>query len=494
MYQLGLDIGSSTIKVSLVESSSGVNICTLQVPEEEMDIISSEPEFAEQNPELWWNYVCQGIKGVLHQTNVKASQVEAIGIAYQMHGLVLVDDQGQLIRNAIIWCDSRAVGIGEKAYEDLGEAHCRNELMNSPGNFTASKLKWVKDNEPDLYPKIHKFMLPGDYIAFRFSGEITSTANGLSEGMFWNYSKETLDHKLLDLYGIDPDLAPDLVENFSIQARVNETGAIESGIPKGVPIKYRAGDQPNNAFALNVLHPGEVAMTGGTSGVIYAVTDALNSSEIHRYNHFIHVNHTEQIRSVGKLLCINGGGIQYSWLKKQFREASFELMNRKAMQVPVGSNGLMIFPFGNGAERMFLNKNLGTSIQGLDLNRHTRSDMYRASLEGIAFSFVYGLEIMKNDHLTINVIRAGNDNLFQSEIFADTVTSLTGHRIEIYDVTGAVGAARACSLKQGDFKDYGERVLENDFIVAHEVLKNVKPYQEAYQRWRTALELLLQNN
>ena len=494
MYQIGLDIGSSTIKVSLVEASSGANVCTVQVPEEEMVIESHAPGFAEQDPQVWWEYICQGIEEVLNQSQINPKSIEGIGIAYQMHGLVLVDRDGQLLRKAIIWCDSRAVDVGDKAYRELGETHCRNNLLNAPGNFTASKLKWVKDNEPDIYERIHKFMLPGDYIAYRFTGDISTTSTGLSEGIFWNYSNGAIDRKLMENYGIDLELAPKIVENFTEQGNVSTSGAEESGIPKGVPVKYRAGDQPNNAFTLNVLQPGEIAMTGGTSGVIYGVTDKTEANEIHRYNHFIHVNHNIQNAVVGKLLCINGSGILYSWLKKQFGETSFEKMNMQAANTSIGSNGLMFFPFGNGAERMFLNKNLGATIQGLDLNRHTRSEMYRAGLEGIAFSFVYGLEIMKSDQLDIQVIRAGNDNLFRSQIFAETITSLTGHKIEIYNVTGSVGAARACGLKQGEFEVYGERVLKNDFVVTHEVAKNVKPYQEAYQRWRRALELLLKNS
>ena len=493
MYYIGYDIGSSSIKVALVEAVTGKKIITINEPENEMSITSYHKDWAEQDPEIWWEYICIATKKAIKEANIDASKILGVGISYQMHGLVVVDKEGKSLRNSIIWCDSRAVEIGNKAFSDIGEKKCAEHLLNSPGNFTASKLKWVKDNEPEIYSKIYKFMLPGDFIAYKLTGAIRTTKNGLSEGMLWDYKENTVANWLLDYYGIDQSLTPTIVENFTIQGETNNKGSLESGLPIGIPIVYRAGDQPNNALSLNILKPGEVAATGGTSGVIYAVTDQLKSKETSRINNFVHVNYNSENPTVGKLLCINGAGIQYRWLRNHSAIDSYENMNRKASKVPVGSDGVVVIPFGNGAERMLNNKNVDSHILNLNFNKHSHGHLYRAALEGIAFSFVYGMEILKNDATQIKVIRAGNDNLFRSEIFSNTVATLIGHEIEIYNTTGAVGAARAVGLQDGNYEKFGENILKNDHVMTYMPLKNSEPYREAYINWKKELELLITN-
>lgn len=493
LYYIGLDIGSSSVKVALVDAASGKNLINLHEPPNEMEIISMNHDWAEQNPNLWWEHCCIAIKRVVKEANIEASKITGIGISYQMHGLVIVDKEGNPLRNSIIWCDSRAVGIGNEAFKILGEDRCTTNLLNSPGNFTASKLNWVKENEPYVYDRIHKYMLPGDYIAYKLTGSINTTKNGLSEGILWDYNKDSVANWLLDYYGIDQTLTPEIVENFTNQGEVHAKASQETGLPIGIPVVYRAGDQPNNALSLNVLRPGEVAATGGTSGVIYAVTNKLKSKESSRINHFAHVNYTKESSIVGKLLCINGAGIQYRWLRNHSVESSYETMNRKALKIPVGSDGVVVIPFGNGAERMFNNKTIGTHFCNLNLNKHSHGHLYRAALEGIAFSFVYGMEILKNDEAAIDVIRAGNDNLFRSEIFSNTVATLIGHEIEIYNTTGAVGAARAVGLVNGDFESFGENITKNDHVMTYIPFKNKVPYEVAYQKWKNELEIILKN-
>jgi xylulokinase len=451
MYYLGYDLGSSSIKVSIVCSKTGKNIHTLNEPSDEMQIISNQNDWAEQDPDTWWNHICNGTKRILKESKVKNKEIISIGISYQMHGLVIIDKKGNSLRNSIIWCDSRAVDIGNNAFNDLGAVRCSENLLNSPGNFTASKLKWVKENEPNIYRNIYKFMLPGDYIAFKMSGIVTSTRNGLSEGVLWDYKENKVAKWLLNYYEIDTSLTPDIVENFTNQGEIISKAAKETGLLVGTPITYRAGDQPNNALSLNVLKNGEVAATGGTSGVVYAVTNKLNSKESTRINHFAHVNYSNKNQLIGKLLCINGAGIMYKWLKTNTSANSYQQMNNLAEKIPIGSNGLVVIPFGNGSERMFNNKNIGTHFFNLNLNLHSDGHLYRASLEAIAFSFVYGIEIMKNDGTEINIIKAGNDNLFRSDVFSNTISALINHDIEIYNTTGSVGAARASGLINDDF-------------------------------------------
>lgn len=493
MYNIGFDLGSSSVKVALVDADSGKSIHSIFEPSDEMEILALNKDWAEQDPELWWQYICTATNRILKEAHINSSEIKGIGISYQMHGLVVVDDKGNPLRNSIIWCDSRAVEIGNSAFEALGEERCTQHLLNSPGNFTASKLKWVRDNEPEIYRNIYKYMLPGDYIAYRLTGKISTTKNGLSEGILWDYKENKVADWLLEYYGIDPFLTPDLVENFTNQGEVNEVAAQATGLPVGIPVVYRAGDQPNNALSLNIFKPGEVAATGGTSGVIYAVTDTLKSKESSRINNFAHVNYTDVNPTVGKLLCINGAGIQYRWLKNIAGNESYEAMNKRAQEVPVGSDGVIIIPFGNGAERMLNNKKIGTHITNLNLNVHGKGHLYRAALEGIAFSFVYGMDILKNDNARINVIRAGNDNLFRSEIFSNMVATLIGYEIEIYDTTGAVGAARAVSLTDGDFEKFGENITNNDHEMTFRPLSEREPYEKAYRKWKSELELIMKH-
>jgi xylulokinase len=491
MYYIGYDIGSSSIKVALVEANTGKKIVVLHEPQNEMEIVSLHPNWAEQDPEIWWQHICVATKRAIAESNVDAAKITGVGISYQMHGLVIVDEKGNSLRNAIIWCDSRAVEIGDNAFSALGKHKCAAHLLNSPGNFTASKLKWVKENEPAIYQKIYKYMLPGDFIALKLTGAITTTKNGLSEGMLWDYKENKVADWLLDYYGIDQSLTPVIVENFTNQGLVNEQASKETGLPIGIPVVYRAGDQPNNALSLNVLNPGEVAATGGTSGVFYAVTDSLSEQKGTRVNNFVHVNYEKSKPRIGKLLNINGAGIQYRWLKNNMGTETYESMNSKAAKIAIGSDGVVVIPFGNGAERMFNNKNIGTHFLNLNLNTHSNAHLFRASLEGIAFSFVYGMEILKQDNATIDVIRAGNDNLFRSEIFSNTVATLIGHEIEIYNTTGAVGAARAVGLTDGDFEKFGAGITKNDHVMTFIPLQNKEPYEEAYRQWKKELELIL---
>ena len=491
MYYIGYDLGSSSVKVAIVEAATGKKIISLNEPANEMEIIAYHKDWAEQDPEMWWEYCCIATKRAIKEAGIDASKITGVGISYQMHGLVVVDKEGKSLRNSIIWCDSRAVEIGDHAFEEIGEEQCTSHLLNSPGNFTASKLVWVKDNEPEIYNQIYKYMLPGDFIAFKLTGEINTTKNGLSEGMLWDYKENEVAEWLLRYYGIDYSLTPTIVENFTNQCFLDEKGAAASGLPVGIPVVYRAGDQPNNALSLNILKPGEVAATGGTSGVIYAVTDQLKSKESSRINSFVHVNYTPSKPTVGKLLCINGSGIQYRWLRNHCGLDSYENMNQKAEEIAVGSDGVMVIPFGNGAERMFNNKTIGSHFLNLNLNKHSHGHLYRATLEGIAFSFVYGMEILKNDNAQINVIRAGNDNLFRSEIFSNTVATLIGHEIEIYNTTGAVGAARAVGLIDGDYETFGNNIIKNDHVMTYMPLQNSQPYQEAYQNWKKELEYII---
>lgn len=489
MYLLGYDIGSSSVKASLVNAETGVCVASAFYPKVEAEIIAVQPGWAEQKPEMWWQNLKLATAAVMEQSAVSAEQIAAIGISYQMHGLVCVDKDLQVLRPAIIWCDSRAVGYGQKALETLGESVCLSYLLNSPGNFTASKLAWVKENEPDIYARIYKIMLPGDYIAMRMTGEVCTTVSGLSEGMFWDFKNNCVAEFLMEYYGFDKSLIPDIRPTFSEQGRMTAAVAEELGLRAGIPVTYRAGDQPNNALSLNVFNPGEIASTAGTSGVVYGVNGTVNYDPQSRVNTFAHVNHTDEQTRLGVLLCINGTGILNSWIKRTMgTDVSYAEMNDLAAGVPIGSQGLSVIPFGNGAERVLGNKEPGCSLQGLNFNSHTRAHIMRAAQEGIVFSFKYGMEVMEQMGMHITNIHAGNANMFLSPIFRNTLAGVTGATIELYDTDGSVGAAKGAGMGAGIYKDNTEafstlkklQVIEPDVQAAEQ-------YQAAYALWKERL-------
>ncbi|OHX67636.1 xylulokinase [Flammeovirga pacifica] len=492
MQFLGLDIGSSSVKVSAIDEEGKV-VASAQYPEKEMTIDAPQPGFAEQDPEMWWEAICKGIEKLHNDPAFKGDELGAIGITYQMHGLVTVDADKNVIRPSIIWCDSRAVEIGENAFKAIGEAQCLNEFMNSPGNFTASKLKWVKENEPDNFDKIHKFMLPGDYVGMKLTGEIRTTISGLSEGILWNFKHNRLNTELLEHYGIPFNLVAEVKETFTNHGEVTEAVAKKLGIKAGIPITYKAGDQPNNAFSLNVVNPGEIAATGGTSGVVYGVTDEAKCDPKSRVNPFAHVNHTEETQRLGVLLCINGTGIANSWLQKNIASnMDYVSMNEAAEQSPIGSNGLSYLPFGNGAERVLENSNIGAHYSNIDFNRHDQNDLIRATQEGIVFSFQYGIEVMQNMGLKPEVIRAGNANMFLSPLFRQTLANVCGAPIELLDTDGARGAATGAAVGVNHFKSFEEAFQSLNVIktILPETDK-MKATQEAYQLWKDSLQKIL---
>lgn len=475
---LGYDIGSSSIKASLINAETGELVSSGVSPEQEMKINSPQPGWAEQHPDTWWQHVVSATKKIFYDLSSDSYEILGIGISYQMHGLVMIDKNRQVLYPSIIWCDSRAVETGNKAFTDLGPDYCLGKCLNSPGNFTASKLKWVKDNLPDVYSKIYKIMLPGDYIAMRLTDKIYTTVSGLSEGIFWDFDEKNLAEKLISYYSLGKDLFADIVPTFGIQGNLTSDAAKELGVPAGVPVSYRAGDQPNNALSLNVLNPGEVAATAGTSGVIYGVAGKSLYDPESRVNTFAHVNYTKEQPNVGVLLCINGTGIQYNWLKQNVFENrySYNEMNDLASEVEIGSGGLYCFPFGNGAERVLGNTDLRGSFSGINFNIHEKRHLIRAAQEGIAFSFRYGFDIMKNMGMEFNVIRAGNSNLFQSRIFKEAFVNTCNVKLEIYNTDGSQGAARGAGIGTGYYSP-------NDAFKNLKVIETLSPHEEIFKKY-----------
>jgi xylulokinase len=493
MYLLGYDIGSSSVKACLVNADTGKIVASDFFPKEEMKITAIKSGWAEQSPADWWANLKLAHQSVMQKAGAKGGDIRAIGITWQMHGLVLVDKDRQVLRPSIIWCDSRAVSYGEKAFETIGKEKCLSHLLNSPGNFTASKLAWVKENEPHVFEKIDRLMLPGDYIGMKLTGDIVMTIEGLSEGIFWDFKTNRLSEDVLNYYDIPGHFFPEIAPVFGIQGYVSAGAAGELGLKEGTPVSYRAGDQPNNALSLNVFEPGEIASTAGTSGVVYGVLDRLNHDKLSRVNTFAHVNYTpEQIR-LGVLLCINGTGILNSWMKRNLavEGLSYGEMNELAAQSPIGAKGLSIISFGNGAERVLENRDINCSLHGINFNIHDKKDVLRAAQEGIVFSYEYGMEIMREMGMNIHTIKAGYANMFLSPVFAQTLAGVSGATIELYNTDGAAGAAKGAGIGAGIYASNKEAFasLEKLAVIEPNAADKEK-YRAAYESWRN---LLLKN-
>ena len=489
MYLLGFDIGSSSVKAAIVDAATGRCVASDFFPKTEAPIKALRPGWAEQNPSDWWDYLKEATAAVLAASGVCPADIKAIGISYQMHGLVAVDKDMNILRDAIIWCDSRGVPYGRDAFDKLGADTCLPRLLNSPGNFTAAKLAWVKENEPELFEKIHKVMLPGDYIALRLTGTLCTNPEGLSEYMLWDFAENAPARFLMDYFGFDTSILPDVQPTFSIQGRVTASAAAELGLAEGTPVTYRAGDQPNNALSLNVFNPGEVASTAGTSGVVYGINGTVDYDPCSRVNNFAHVNHSSAQTRIGVMTCISGTGILNSWCKRNIAPAgiSYADMNDFAAMAPVGASGVTVLPFGNGAERVLDNRQAGCSFHGINFNIHNRSHLLRAAQEGIVFSFMYGMEIMESIGMKIDKIHAGNANMFLSPIFRDTLAGVSGATIELYDTDGAVGAAKGAGIGAGIYKDNTEAFAS--LVKLDEIMPapDREPYIEAYDRWKKYL-------
>lgn len=494
MLLLGIDVGTSSIKASVVDSVTQKCIAAVQYPEPEAEIISMHSGWAEQSPDLWWEHVKQVILKCNATNLYNPNDIAAIGIAYQMHGLVLVDKTRHVLRNSIIWCDSRAVQIGDQAFANIGEKKCLSHLLNSPGNFTASKLAWVKANEPDVYEKIDKIMLPGDFIAMKFTGECTTTVSALSEGIFWDFIENNISADVINYFGFDTDMFPSIQPVFSSHGYVKETVANRLSLTAGIPVAYKAGDQFNNALSLNVLNAGEIAATAGTSGVIYGVSDQLNYDLRSRINSFAHVNHQPGENRIGILLCINGAGTFNRWIKNiAGPNVTYSSLNDAASKIDIGSNGLMSLPFGNGAERMLDNKIIGGHFHNLDFNRHTTAHLVRSAQEGIAFAFRYGLDIMRENGVEPVVIRAAKSNLFLSDVFTQSFVNSTNVEVELYEGDGSFGAAVGAGIGTGIYKDAASALSNRSPSGIFEP-GNKEVYDELYEKWKELLNERIKNS
>ncbi len=487
-YLAGFDSGTSSIKGTLIEAKTGKVVAECTSPKKELAVLSPHPSWAEQDPAEWWKHFCIVARTLLKK--VKPADVAGIGISYQMHGLVLVDEAMKPVRPSIIWCDGRTQAIGAAAARKLGPALLKRAL-NYPGDFTASKIAWVRKHEPKVYAKAHKAMLPGDYLAARLTGTICTTPSGLSEGILWDFKKQGLLEPVLKHYGIKRSLLADVRPTFAIQGTVSAAGAKATGFAPGTPVSYRGGDQPNNALSLGVMKPGEVAATAGTSGVVYAVTDKAIPDKQSRVNVFVHVTNAPGRMRNGVLGCVSGTGALYRWLR-DLTGGDYDKMNKLAASVAPGADGLVIVPYGNGPERVQCGRNTGMSMHYADLNRHGPAHVMRAAQEGIVLAFKQCTEVMAGMGVTVRKVRAGRANMFLSDLFGKMFASVVGAKVELMSTDGSQGAARGAGIGAGVYRK------PDDAFVGLRPVKTISPdpklkktYTALYPKWAETVKTTL---
>ena len=488
MHLLGIDLGSSSVKVSLVDAATGRQVGSAQSPtDRELAMAAPQVGWAEQDPGVWWEHTERAVATLAGEHSL--GDVGAIGIGYQMHGLVLLDAAGEPVRPSIIWCDSRAVSLGRQAAEAIGTDRLAASTLNSPGNFTASKWAWVARNEPEALARATTAMLPGDYLAFRITGDRATTASGLSEMILWDFGARSPARAVLDHYGLDDRLLPPLVPTFGDQGTVASGIAERWGLSPGARVCYRAGDQPNNAYSLKALAPGDTAATAGTSGVVYAVTDQRRFDPEQRVNAFAHVNDAADAERLGILLCVNGTGSAYAWLRRTLGAGgdlpAYAQLNAWAESAAVGSDGLLFYPWGNGAERVLGNREPGAAFEHLSFTRHGAPELCAAVQDGIAAALAYGSEVLDGLGAGPRVTRAGRANLFLSDRFCQAFAQLTGAPLELYDTDGAQGAARAAGVGAGAFETHADALAGVEQIGRFEPRPDLRDaYGSFYARWR----------
>lgn len=435
MAFLGIDVGTSSVKVSIV-GEDGVILASATAPaSSERAINSPNPNWAEQNPEDWWEDAQQAILNLPLEARL---QVEAIGIAYQMHGLVLVDSQFQPVRPSIIWCDGRNIQESQILAESLGLDALENRLLNKPGTLTLAKLAWVAEHEPETLAKAHTFGLPGDFIAYKLTGEWSTTKSGYSEMVGWDFGASIPFEEGFRKAGWKlplPEARPNLEEGAPIQKVIAE----KLGLPPSARVTYRAGDQPNNAFGLGVLQQGETAISAGTSGVLYGIGDS--SPGLHEgINRFLHVN-----SQIGVLMCLNGVGSALAFARRTwFQNQSYEALSELASQANP-ENCPYFFPFGNGAERI-LSERAFSGFTELDFNRHNLPELARSVFEGIAFAYRLGSEKMEKAGCLSKVVNGTESGLLKSSFFAQLLANELQVELILSEGDGSTAAARGAAL------------------------------------------------
>lgn len=433
-YLLGIDIGTSGTKTVLFNEMGD----TIASAIGEYPLYQPHIGWAEQEPEDWWQATVDTIKQVLDTSGVNPADIKGIGLSGQMHGMVLLNKEGNVLRSSIIWCDQRTQEECHKITEIIGKERLI-EITANPAltGFTASKVMWVKNHQPDIFEKIYKILLPKDYIRYKLTGEFATEVSDASGMQFLDVPKRTWSGEILNKLGLDYKWMPAVYESQEVSGKVTKKVAQLTGLAPGTPVVGGGGDQAAGAVGNGIVKPGVISSTIGTSGVVFAHMDEVNIDPRGRVHTFCHaVPNTWHVMGVTQ-----GAGLSLQWMRNNFGAAErelaefldidpYELMTKEAQKAAPGCEGLIYLPYLMGERTPHLDPYAKGVFFGLSA-KHGRNEMIRTVMEGVAYSLRDCLEIIKGMGVSVSEVRAsgggGKSSLWrqmQADIFNNPITTI----------------------------------------------------------------------
>jgi xylulokinase len=439
-YFLGIDIGTGGTRALVIDESGKVISSSA---EEHRPFASPHIGWAEQDPADWWRACGLATRKVLTQSGICSEQIACVGFSGQMHGAVLLDSQGQVVRPALIWCDVRTQKQADELTATIGAERLR-QLTCNPAlpNFTLTKCLWVRENEPENWGRVRSLMLPKDYVRYRLTGERATDLADASGTLLLDVAHRRWSQEILDFVQMDSALLPALYESPEICGRVSEAGAAATGLLSGTPVVAGAGDQAAGAIGIGVVSPGAVSATIGTSGVVLAATNLPALDPEGRVHSFCHgLANRWLVMGVTQ-----AAGLSLRWFRDQFgaingHTDSYEDLTRMAAKVPAGSDGLLWAPYLMGERTPYLDATARGMLVGLTAS-HTRAHVVRAILEGVAFSLRDTFTIFDQIDVPVKSIRLGGGGA-RSALWRQIQADVYGHAVETVAVEegAAYGAA-----------------------------------------------------
>jgi xylulokinase len=470
-YVLGIDVGTGGTRAVLVDRNGAI---ASSATCEHVPFASPQTGWAEQDPHDWWKAAGSAIRAAL--ANVQNADVVCVGLAGQMHGAVLLDENDEVLRPALIWCDQRTQPQCDWLNEKLGEQRII-ELTCNPAltNFTLTKLLWVRDHEPEVWKRFRRVLLPKDYVRFRLTGEHAMDVAEASGTLMFDVADRRWSEEMMASVGLPMTCLPKLFESPEICARLSHAGAAHAGLKPGTPVVAGAGDQAGGAVGMGIVRAGAVSATIGTSGVVFAATDTPAMDVRGRVHTFCHaVPGRWHVMGVTQ-----AAGLSLRWIRdllKNSANLSYDQLTREAASVPAGSDGVLWSPYLMGERTPHLDPNARATLTGLAAN-HTRAHVVRAVLEGVAFSLKDTFSLFAEMKVPVSTIRVGGGGA-RSELWRQIQADVYGREVEI--LAAEEGAAYGAALLAGVGAKFWSSVDEACEAVVN-VQHRVKPNQPASQ-------------
>lgn len=440
MYFLGIDTSTTSSKALIIDGEGNV----VAVASSQHTLQTPHPLWSEQNPEEWWTAVAASIRAALEKAGIEGQQIQAVGLTGQMHGLVILDEAGKVLRPAILWNDQRTQSQCDEIHRRIGkEAFIRMSGNVALTGFTAPKILWVAENEPEVYAKIHHVLLPKDYIRYCLTGDYAmDKADGAGTVLF-DIQKRDWSIEILRALDIDPAWMPKTYEGTEITGVVSEKAAAMTGLKAGTPVVAGGGDQAAGAVGVGAVEPGVVMMTVGTSGVVFATTPSGLVEPEGRLHAFCHAV-PGMWHFMGVMLSAAGS---LQWYRDTMApEMNFDALLTEAEGVPAGSEGLVFLPYLSGERTPYPDPMARGAWIGLTV-RHTRGHLTRALLEGVAFGLKDSFTLLQNAGLgQVHQVRASGGGV-KGALWRQILASVL--EAELVTVNTSEGAAYGAALLAG---------------------------------------------